>query len=372
MIFKWFLIFGVWITMDSAMVQGDVNIPSGKLSMSDVYVSGEAGYHTFRIPAVISAANGDLLAFAEGRKSGRSDAGNIDLVVKRSHDGGVSWSSMNLIWDDAENTCGNPAPILDRVTGDIHLLATWNSGDDREPEIINQTSVDSRRVYHITSNDHGLTWSEPREITANVKEPHWTWYATGPGSGIQIRTGTYRGRLMVGCDHIEADTKKYYSHVIYSDDHGENWILGGSTPVDQVNECEVAELPRDLLMLNMRNYDRSKKYRQIAISRDGGTTWRDQHHDQVLVEPICQGSLHVHGSQKLLIFSNPANADDRRQMRMRFSSDWGYTWPTSVLLYDGPAAYSDIVSVSESTIGCLFEMGSEHPYERIVFARISM
>ena len=129
------------------------------------------------------------------------------------------------------------------------------------------------------------------EITNAVKKDDWTWYATGPGSGIQIQHGPHKGRLVIPCDHIEADTKHYYSHVIYSDDHGETWQLGGTTPQHQVNECEVVELSGGRLMLNMRNYDRTKKNRQVAISDDGGLTWQEQRFDPTLIEPICQAAI---------------------------------------------------------------------------------
>ena len=143
----------------------------------------------------------------------------------------------------------------------------------------------------------GLTWVTPKEITSSVKEPGWTWYATGPCTGIQIQEGKYKGRLIIPCDHIEAGTKKYYSHVIYSDDHGESWLLGGRTPVDQVNECQAVELADGSIMLNMRNYDRSKHTRAVSISHDGGITWGPLNRDPALIEPICQGSIirYTHG-----------------------------------------------------------------------------
>ena len=164
-----------------------------------------------------------------------------------------------MIWDDAANTCGNPCAVVDRNTGVISLLVTWNRGDDREPQIIDQTSNDTRRVFVTQSTDDGRTWAPPREITGEVKQSNWTWYATGPGGGIQIENGLHKGRLLVPCDHIEARTKHYYSHIIYSDDHGESWKLGGRTPAHQVNECEVVELAGGRLMLNMRNYDRAEE-----------------------------------------------------------------------------------------------------------------
>ncbi len=131
----------------------------------------------------------------------------------------------------------------------------------------------------MKSIDDGKTWSAAKEITPQVKRKNWTWYATGPCHGIQLEKEEHKGRLVIPCDHIEAETGKYFSHVIFSDDYGETWQLGGATPQDQVNECTVAELPDGKLMLNMRNYDRTQKARKISISDDGGQTWGELYAD---------------------------------------------------------------------------------------------
>ncbi|MCB0665553.1 MAG: exo-alpha-sialidase [Saprospiraceae bacterium] len=335
-----------------------------------VFSAGEGEYACFRIPAVIKTTNGNLLAFAEGRKNGCSDTGDIDLVMKRSTDDGRTWSQLQVIWEDGTNTCGNPAPVVEKSSGDIILLSTWNLGSDREPQIIEQQSTDTRRVFLLRSDDDGHTWSQPKEITAQVKDPTWTWYATGPGSGIQMVNGPFEGRLVVGCDHIEAGTKKYYSHAVYSDDGGHHWNLGGSSPQDQVNECEVAELADGRLIMNMRNYDRNQKSRQVMFSDDGGITWTGQKHDEALVEPICQASLLRHEDE--LVFSNPASPDKRERMTLKVSGDDGRTWDRQLILHEGPAAYSDLVSLAPGRIGCLFEAGEESPYERIVFLPVEM
>src|SRR5690606_3877854 len=123
---------------------------------------------------------GTLLAFAEGRKGGCSDTGDIDLLLKRSFDGGKTWGKLQVVWDDGENTCGNPAPVVDRETGQIFLLATWNLGTDHEKEIIKGKSKDTRRVFVSASVDDGETWKPMKEITKRVKRKAWTWYATGP------------------------------------------------------------------------------------------------------------------------------------------------------------------------------------------------
>ncbi|MBX2817330.1 MAG: glycoside hydrolase [Saprospiraceae bacterium] len=344
-------------------------------SKTPVFEAGQDGYACFRIPAIVQAKDGSLLAFAEGRKQGCSDTGDIDLLLRRSQDGGRTWSSLQIVWDDEGNTCGNPAPVMDQNTGFIHLLSTWNHGEDREREIIEETSMDTRRVYHLFSEDNGQTWSQPREVTGSTKMAYWTWYATGPGSGIQLEHGEFAGRLMIACDHIVAGSKNYHSHVIYSDNGGRSWLRGGISPQDQVNECEVAEMRGGQLVLNMRNYDRSQKYRQVAYSNDGGMTWSYQQHDTSLVEPICQASLqsfHV-GESQYLLFSNPADSSERKGMTIRWSADQGESWDTkTLLLHEGPSAYSDLVQINESTGGCLFERGGVNPYEQIAFSRFSL
>ncbi len=341
-----------------------------------LFESGTNGYHTFRIPAIVTTNRGTLLAFAEGRKGGRGDSGEIDLVMRRSEDDGKTWSDLKLVRDNEDNACGNPAPVVDRTTGTIFLLTTWNLGLDHESEIIKQTSQDTRRVFIQYSGDDGKSWSKPEEITGSVKRNDWTWYATGPCHGIQLEKGKNKGRLIIPCDHIEAITEKYFSHVIYSDDHGKTWVLGGSTPQYKVNECTVAELSDGRLMLNMRNYDRAEKARKIALSRDGGLTWGNIYTDTVLIEPICQASMLTvslpEPGKSGLIFLNPANEDERLNMTLRFSFDEGLTWAGSKVLHQGPSAYSDLTQLSNGNIACLYEAGVEHPYEGIVFEEISM
>jgi sialidase-1 len=334
-----------------------------QISTSDVFVAGEGGFHTYRIPSLLVTAKGSVLAFAEARKKGTSDTGDIDLVLKRSTDGGRTWEPVRTVWDDGGNTCGNPCPVQDRATGTIWLPLTHNLGKDQEKDIVAGTAKGSRTVWITRSEDDGRTWAKPVEITKDVKRPEWTWFATGPGVGIQTKSGA----LVVPCDSKDLGGKKGFAFVMTSADGGKTWKTGGVVG-DLWNECQVAEREDGSLLLNMRNHDRTKRRRGVAISEDGGATWTEAVPDPALVEPVCQASLFRHPTAGLL-FSNPGTASTRTRMTLRLSPDDGKTWSVSKELYDGPSAYSCLGVLPDGTILCLYERGDKSPYERIVLAR---
>lgn len=344
----------------------------------DVFVSGRDGYDTYRIPAVIRAANGDLLAFCEGRRNSASDTGDIDLLMKRSSDGGHSWSAQQVIWDDGGNTCGNPCPVLDETTGTLWLFSTRNLGGDKEPAIHAHQAAGTRTVWVLSSQDQGATWTAPVDVTATTKDPSWGWYATGPGNGIQVRTGAHAGRLVIPCDHgyvAPASGKRDSgAHAVYSDDHGRTWKLGGVIR-PAANECQVVELPdgEGTLLMNIRS-GRGVNHRLESFSHDGGETWSDPKPSDSLIEPVCQGSIIRHPSTLspdgvVLLFSNPADEKKRIRMTVRVSADRGRTWQALRELTAGPSAYSSLVSLGDAGAGCLFEQGENRPYERLRYTR---
>jgi sialidase-1 len=381
------LVFSSLIALCSLCLGGDARGQNLFFEEQDLFVSG-AGYNTFRIPSLAVTTRGTLLAFCEGRKAGRGDSGNIDIVMKRSTDLGKTWSEYKVIWDDEGNTCGNPCSVVDRDTGTIWLLLTHNLGVDREPQIIDRTSKGTRTVWVTSSGDDGITWAQPVEITKTTKEPDWTWYATGPGCGLQLRDGA----LVIPCDHIEAETKRYTSHVFYSRDHGKTWRLGGSVPGDDVNECEAVERMDGSVLLCMRNYNRDHMCRAFSTSKDGGMTWSKRSYEEILIEPLCQASLRratwenendkamgdrpFAGDPSLnrsrILFSNPASREQRVKMTVRLSYDEGATWPVAKEIHTGPSAYSCLASLQDGTFGCLYEKGVKHPYERIALARFDL
>lgn len=343
-----------------------------------VYRKGDNGFDTYRIPATVRTTKGTVLAFAEARKHSRSDTGDIDLVVRRSTDGGRTWGEIITVWDDGGNVCGNPAPVVDLKTGRILLLSTWNDGRDHEREIHARTSRDTRRVFVLSSDDDGLTWSAPREITASVKRESWTWYATGPCHAIQLQKGRHKGRIVVPCNHNlfeEGRDAGSLSHLIYSDDHGQTWQTGAEAGRDG-NESTVAELRNGHLMLNMRgprhkNRAENGSCRLVAVSRDQGETFGPQYYDRALTEPVCNGSLINYTPRgkltRTLLFSNPDHPTKRKYMTVKASHDNGKTWRTACRLSDIAAAYSDMVVLDGGELGVMYETGAESCYERIEF-----
>ena len=337
------------------------------LLQETLFTSGDGRYHTYRIPALAVSARGTVLAFAEGRKHGRGDAGDIDLILRRSFDNGRTWAPIQVVVTEAGMTCGNPCPVVERQTGTVWLLFCKNLADGGETLICEGKAP--RTVWITHSVDDGQTWTEPREITESVKDPQWTWYATGPCHGIQLDTG----RLVVPCDHIvglhlDRSRDPYHSHVIYSDDRGATWQIGGNVEAG-TNECAVAQLYDGSLYINCRNHVGGTR-RAVARSQDQGQTFAQFEWDETLIEPVCQASLEsLPGGQ--LLFANPASTR-RERMTVRLSSDGGRTWPTAQTLHPGPAAYSDLAALPNGELCCLYESGDGQPYEMLTLARFNL
>lgn len=332
------------------------------LTQTDLWSAREGDYHSYRIPALLPAGKGALLAFCEGRRNSSSDTGDIDMLLKRSADAGKTWTDTHLIADHGADTIGNPCPVVDRKTGIVWMLLTGNPGKADQKQMRAGEGPATRTVWVASSPDGGVTWSAPKEITSAVKRPDWTWYATGPGVGIQLKSG----RLLIPCDHNRKDSGARHSHVIYSDDHGETWKIGGVLG-ENTNECQVVELPDGDVLINMRSYH-GKNRRAIARSKDGGLSWSAIALDQSLIEPVCQASLIRYG--KNLLFANPADLK-RIRMTIRLSRDGGATWPQAKLLHEGPSGYSSLAVLRDGLAGCLYERGEKSYAEKITFARFN-
>lgn len=360
----------------SSRIRRNAEIPL--LSPQTVFHSGEEGYSCYRIPAIVQAKDGSLLAFAEGRRFGKSDAGDIDLVMKCSTDNGRTWSGISVVWDDGGNTCGNPAPVV-LDDGKIVLLATWNKGEDKEKDIEKGLGKDTRRVFVMFSDDDGKTWSEPEEVTSDVKKPDWGWYATGPCHAIVKKKEPHKGRIIIPSNHseISEDGKPVSkSQIIWSDDRGGSWHLGGITEING-NESTVAELSDGSLLLNMRRFSKADTVRYEAVSRDGGESF-SREYKTGLIGPRCQGSILSISDRRSMptdkvVFCNPCSSAKREKLSLRISDDGGKTYIRTIGIFAGPSAYSDIVQLSGNVIGVLFENGDEEfLYRKISFTTVSI
>ena len=299
-----------------------------------LFENGTGGYRAYTTPTLLTTGSGAILAIGEGRNSDPKvmggDSGDIDLVTRRSLDGGRSWEPKRTIVRTGPDTDGNAAPVLDRETGVVWLLFCKNYADGPENLIVEGKAP--RTVWITCSRDEGESWAEPREITDEVKDPSWTWYATGPGHGIQLASG----RLVVACDHVQGTAPAYYdietsvavlaatghSHVIYSDDHGASSHIGGVAQTG-TNESSVVETTDGALYLNCRNYVSARR-RAYAWSHDGGLSFpRTGYHDG-LPDPICHGSvlrftIEAAHDRNRVLFSNPASATRREGLTVRLS-----------------------------------------------------
>jgi len=363
----------------------------GKCTTSTPFVAGVGGYASYRIPAVVTTPHKAVLAFAEGRVGGTSDAGNIDIVARRSTDGGCTWGPQQVVADLGDNTIGNPSPVVDPKTGEIVLVSTYNLGTAPESAIL-RGQAPPRTVYVQRSTDDGATFSPPREIGDTTRRPDWRWYATGPGHAIAITSGPHQGRLVVAANHsiappagstdTGAEAKYYGGHSLLSDDGGHTWAIGFSDDnpdgVVNANESQVAELPGGTLYFNSRDQNGTTPGNRLDLySTDGGQTFVQPYVSQSTLweVPVVEGSvLSTTGGTKdaTLIFSGPSNPNARSAMAIWRSDNQGRTFSMVHRLSGLPAAYSDLVQLSKTDVGILYETGRTSSSETIELTRVPL
>ncbi|MFH9674183.1 exo-alpha-sialidase [Streptomyces sp. NPDC017405] len=344
----------------------------------------DPGYACFRIPAIVRTTDGTLLAFAEGRVLNCGDAADIDLVLKRSTDGGRTWGPLRVVGEGAGDTHGNPAPVVDRVTGRVWLAETYNTGRTDGASC----SVPCDRTPHLQySDDDGLTWSPPRDLSPEILPSDWnSWYATGPVHGIQLTRGRYAGRLVFG---VNAETfaggriTANHAALIVSDDHGGHWrtgatdswpVAGDGTFRQKPSELALAERGDGSLLVSGREQDGTDLgHRTQAVSRDGGTAFTAPFRGLPdLYTPQVQGSLLRLGDRLLL--ACPGDPDRRRTMMIRSSYDGGRTWDSAdrgTVVTTDWSGYSDLVRADAGTVGLLYEGGAADARDEIRFARFT-
>ena len=262
---------------------------------------------------------------------------------------------------------GDPSILVDRLTGRIWVTATWShgnrswvgSGPGLEPEETGQFML----AY---SDDDGVTWSKPHNITKQIKKPEWRFVLQGPGNGITMRDGTLVFPAQFRSENAEPTNGKPFSTLIYSKDRGETWSIGTGVKID-TTEAQLVELGDGSIMINCRdNRNRGlpdgQNGRTVAVTKDLGKNWELHPTDRkALPEPTCMASLiridhKKHGP--LLVFSNPATGEGRFNMTLKVSNDEGMTWPKQWhTLYDARpgAGYSCLTQVDDNHVGVLYE-----------------
>ncbi len=343
--------------------------------LTDVFVSGTEGYHTFRIPSVVVTQRGAVLAFCEGRAT-RADHAQNDIVLKRSTDGGRTWGPLQIVAEDGRNALLNPCAVVVRETGRVILMIQrYPEGVHTNKTVPGYEGDRICRTFLITSDDDGRTWMKPREITRMVKRPtEVTATPVGPGIGIQLRRGKHAGRILMPFVNQIWPRRKVCA--VFSDDLGRTWTWGEWAPEDSKGagaEVALVELADGSVMMNTRSTGGNKR-RKVATSTDGGVTWSPLLDDPALIEPQCQGTIlrysdPLDGRESRILFANPVSQEGRENGTVRLSLDEGKTWPVSRVLYPGAYAYSCLTVLPEGTIGCLFERDG---YKRITFARFTL
>lgn len=326
----------------------------------DLFRAGSGGYHTCRIPALAVTPSGAALALCEGRRRSGRDDDEIDILLRRSGDGGRTWDAPRAMVADGDRTCGNPCPVVDARRGAVLL----------------PFCKDNQQVFATRSQDDGQTWSPPVEITGQVKDPSWSYLGTGPGHGIQLRSG----RLLVPCWCDESPGPATWrqppaswgqvqtSYAIYSDDGGITWNRGATMTRDASDECEFVEcLDGSGVYATLRSrHDRRRRGR--AWSADGGQSWSSVDYDEDLLEPSCQGSVARFDARRVLL-AHVSDTETRARLTVRLSRDEGRTWPRSRVLWAGSSAYCDLAVSGDGEVLCLFEADG---YSRIELARFDI
>ena len=343
-----------------------------QLTHVDVFVSGTEGYHTFRIPSVARTADGTLHAFAEGRLTNRSDPGgtHIDLVYKRSTDGGKNWSALVLLDrhpdTDVDNlekdrtAAANAVALVDRTNDRLWLFDT---------RLVDR-NLGSFQAWALYSDDSGVNWSPPQRIRVPRYElPGSSDIYPNLGSGIQMRSG----RLIVPA--TRRTSGKTQSFALYSNDHGAEWHAGEVVEA-AVNEAQIVELSDGRLLMSVR--PNSGGDRLVALSSDNGEHWTTP--DPLFSSTRVAEAIERYtqegendASRNRLLHTIPVGGPlgARSNLEVRISYDEGVSFGISRKVYAGYAAYSDLVNIDSDQVGILWERGDTTGYQFITFTLVN-
>jgi sialidase-1 len=339
---------------------------------------GADGIAAFRIPGLVTSKEGTLLAVYDIRRNSSVDLQeDIDVGLSRSLDGGQSWEPMQVIMDMGEwgglpkdeNGIGDPTILVDDITGTIWVVALWFHGKPgKRAWVASEQGMSPEKtgqLMAVKSTDDGKTWSEPINLTPQLKVESWFLFFNGPGRGISMKDGT-----LVFPAQFKDQEQVPHSTIIYSKDRGETWQVG-TAAWPKTSESQVVELEDGSLMLNMRDESRSKN-RAIMLTKDLGETWEEHPlHREGLEEPVCMASIieNPYGQKGELLFSNPASTEERKNITIKGSLDDGLSWPEEyqVLLDEGTGwGYSCMTMIDEDHIGILYESSKAHMTFQVV------
>ena len=351
---------------------------------ADVFTSNQEGYPSIRIPAVLVTQRGTVLAFAEGRVKPADQAEN-DIVEKHSTDGGRTWSALRVIHEDGANSLNNPTVVQERESGRIFLMFQRIPAHLKEHSAATATGLDGPEIYRnllVWSDDDGVTWSPPLDVTATTKRPdRATTIASGPGLGIQLTRGAKKGRLIFPFN--EGPYGRWQNFAVFSDDAGKTWSFGADVPGalvpdgkggerSQMNEVQMVELSDGAVRLSSRQFA-GEKVRRTSVSRDGGATWSPVAELPELRDPSCMAGLLRYsfddGAGRGKLLHTGPDSTKRDHGAVHLSLDDGATWPLKRELWPGGFAYSVPARFADGSVGCLFEADN---YQRIVFARFPL
>ena len=337
--------------------------------------AGDDGVAAYRIPGLATSNKGTLLGVYDVRHNNSADLQEyVEIGLSRSTDGGQTWEKMRIPMSfgeheglpKAQNGVGDPAILVDRKTGTIWIIAAWTHGMGNGRAWWNsQPGMDmhhTAQLMLVKSDDDGKTWSEPINITEQVKDPSWYFLLQGPGRGISMEDGT----LVFASQYIGSD-RIPNAGIIYSKDHGKTWHIS-SLARTNTTESQVAEIEPGVLMLNMR--DNRGGSRAVSTTTDMGKTWKEHVSSRTsLQEPVCMASLisvkakdNVLGKD-ILLFSNPNDTKNRHSITIKASLDGGVTWlPENQLLLDAGWGwgYSCLTMIDKETVGILYESSVAH------------
>ncbi|MGW1314893.1 exo-alpha-sialidase [Streptomyces sp. NPDC002426] len=332
---------------------------AGELTSQDIATAG-VGSPYYRIPALTTSVKGTLLAAYDARPTLGDLPGNLGVVLRRSTDGGATWQTQQVVRKEAApKGFGDPSLLTDTTTGRIFVFyaASVNQGFFGSATGNDESDPDVLQADYSYSDDDGLTWTH-RRITSQIKNPAWAGMFAASGQGIQLRNGTYKGRLIQ--QYAIRNNGANYAVSAYSDDHGATWKMG--TPVGPGgDENKTVELNDGRIMLN----NRSAPYRTIAYSTDGGVTYTPFTQDTNLPDPANNGSVIRYApdaaasdpQSSWLLFSNTESTSSRSNLTVKMSCDNGKTWPIRKVVNAGSAAYSTLTRLPDGRLGLLYERG---------------